>query len=165
MKPLSFIYWRESSSNGIQNMKCTWMFSITTIFEMSPSRIALQKFTRFLDNSKPPMIPEDNMVNEWFIKKKSTTLLIEHGHDSEITLFFLRYPSLYRSRSLDNCCQNIVSKSLIFLFPQNFHRVQSWKQSLICLDICGTNGKKKKKKHKQKTKSDMCIWEPFVVVF
>ena len=83
-------------------------------------------------------------------------------------LFFLQYLSLYRSRSLDNCCQNIVSKSLIFLFPQIFHCVQSRKQSLICLDICRTNGKKKKKKkkkHKQKTKSDMCIWEPFVVVF
>ena len=74
MKPLSFIYWRESSSKGIQNMKCTWTFSITTKFEMSPSCIALQKFTRFLNNSKPPMIPEDNMVNKWFIKKKFDNL-------------------------------------------------------------------------------------------
>lgn len=146
-------------------MKCTWTFSITTKFEMSPSRIALQKFTRFLDNSKPPMIPEIIWSTSGSSKKNrrpytSNMGMTAKSHSNK--LFFLRYPSLYRSGSLDNCCQNIVSKSLIFLFPQIFRRVQSRKQSLICLDICGTNGEKKNTNRRPRV---TCVSESHLLSF
>ena len=65
-------------------------------------------------------------------------------------LFFFLKPSLYRSGSWDNCCQNVVSRSLIFRFPQIFCWAQSWKQSLFGLDIDSTHVIKKGTNRRQK---------------
>jgi hypothetical protein len=51
---------------------------------MSSLHIALDKLTRLLNNSKPPMIPDDIILNKSFIKEISTNLPVKHRHYCEI---------------------------------------------------------------------------------